>query len=131
MSRELFPTTRQKCKIRNALANNILLDIKVSKSKFSEIFHSGGFLSFLLGKVVDTLMKVGVPFARKPLALLAITVSANTMDGTIQTKMCQRGAIVTSGADVVRAEKGITLKISNEDMDDIIKIAKSLKIQFY
>ena len=129
MSHELFPTTRQKSKIRNAFANNILLDIKVSKSKFSEIFHSGGFLFFLLGKVVNTLMKVGVP--RKPLALLATTVSATTVDGTIQTKMCQRGAIVTSEADVVRAEKGITLKISNEDMDDIIKIAKSLKIQLY
>ena len=32
----------------------------------------------------------------------------------------------TSGKGVVRAEKGFTLFISNEDMDDIIQIVESL-----
>ena len=52
------------------------------------------------------------------MAPLATMASASPIDGTIQRKM--------RGGDVVRAGKGITLIISNEDMDGIIKIIKSL-----
>ena len=41
--------------------------------------------------------------------------------------MCGRGAITTNGAGVVRAGQEITLVIMNEDMDDIIRIIKSLE----
>ena len=45
--------------------------------------------------------------------------SASTIDGAIQRKM--------RGQGVARAGKGITLVISNDDMDDIISIIKSLE----
>ena len=46
-------------------------------------------------------------------------VSASAIDGAIQRKM--------RGQGVVRAGKGITLVISNEDMNYIIRIVKSLE----
>ena len=46
---------------------------------------------------------------------------ASAIDGAIQIKMCG------SGARVVRARRGITIFISNEDMDDITGITNSLE----
>ena len=39
---ELFLTTRQTSKIRNAFANNMSTDIKLSKAQISKIIKSGG-----------------------------------------------------------------------------------------
>ena len=50
---------------------------------------------------------------------LATVTFASGIDGAIQRKMCWQG--------FVRAGKGITLHILNEDMDDTIKIIKSLE----
>lgn len=44
------------------------------------------------------------------------------MDGTIQRKMIGREVIAISGAGFVIVGKGIPLIISNEDIDDILKI---------
>ena len=41
--------------------------------------------------------------------------------------MRERGAIAINGACVARARKGITLVISNEDMNDNTRIIKSLE----
>ena len=46
-------------------------------------------------------------------------VSVSTIDGAIQRKML--------GGGVVRTGNGIVLVISNEDMDDIIRIIKALE----
>ena len=43
---ELFLTTRQTTKIRNAFANNMSTDIKVSKAQISKMIQPGGFLVF-------------------------------------------------------------------------------------
>ena len=53
--------------------------------------------------------------------------SSSTIDGVIEGKILRRGGIAASGAGIKRAGKGITLVISNEDMDDIIRIIKSLE----
>ena len=50
---------------------------------------------------------------------LATMASVSAIDSAIQIKMC--------GKVVVRAGEGITLIISNEVMDDIIRIIKSLE----
>ena len=42
MPRESFLTARQTTKIRNALANNMSKDIKLSKIQICEIIQSGG-----------------------------------------------------------------------------------------
>ena len=62
---ELLLTTRQTTKLRNAIENNISIDIKVSKAQISKIIQSGGFLGSLLSKVASPLMKVAVPIAKK------------------------------------------------------------------
>ena len=43
---ELFLTTRQTTKIRNAVANNMSTDIKLSKAQVSKIIQSGVLLVF-------------------------------------------------------------------------------------
>ena len=60
---ELPLTTRQKIKIRNAFANNMSTDIKVSKAELSKIIQSrgSGFANAMLSKFPGLLMKAGVP----------------------------------------------------------------------
>ena len=41
---ELLLTTRQTTKVRNAVENNMLTDIKLPKAQISKIIQSGGFL---------------------------------------------------------------------------------------
>ena len=41
-------TTRQKTKLRNAIENNMSVDIKFSKTQISKIIQSGGTLGSLL-----------------------------------------------------------------------------------
>ena len=63
-----------------------------------------------LDKLAGPLIKVDIPLSKKFLTPLATTASASAIDGAIQRKMLG---------------KGITLVISNEEMNDIIKIIKS------
>ena len=48
---ELFVTTRQKTKIRNAIAKNMSTDIKLSKAQLSKMIQSGGFLRNVLSNL--------------------------------------------------------------------------------
>ena len=93
-------------------------DIKVSKAQLLKTIQSGEFLGELLGKTAGPLMKVAVPLPKNVLALLVAKASTSAIDGTIQA---------TSRAGVARAGKGVTLVIMNEDMNDIIRILKSLE----
>ena len=45
LSHELYLTTRQTTKIRNAFANSMSADIKPSKAQISQIIQSGGSFS--------------------------------------------------------------------------------------
>ena len=46
MPHELFLTTRQTTKVRNAFANNISTDIKLSLDQLSKIIQLGGSLVY-------------------------------------------------------------------------------------
>ena len=48
---ELFLTTRQNTKLRNAISNNLSTDIKLSKAQIKNLIQSGGFLGKLLSKL--------------------------------------------------------------------------------
>ena len=103
---ELFLTARQTTKIRNATANNMSTDIKLSTVQISKITHSDGlFSSWLsnLGKKVIT-----------DLPRLASNLASNAIN-QLERKITGKGA--------VRAERAFTLFILNEDMNDI-KIKK-------
>ena len=109
---ELFLTTRQSSKLRNAINNNMSIDIKLSKAQLKKLIQSGGFLGKLLSKIAGPLMKVAMPLAKNVLAALGLTAAMSAIDGGIQKKM--RG-------------DGIKLMIDIEDMNDIMKIIKALE----
>ena len=109
---ELLLTTRQKIKLRNA-PNNTSTNIKLSKTQIAKIIQSGGFLRSLLSKLAGPLMKVAIPLAKNVLAPLGITVAASAIDAGIQKKIHGSG--------------NTTLTISNEGMNDIIKIVQALE----
>ena len=115
---ELLLTDRQVSSIRKAFANNSSVDIKFSKTQLSKMIQSGGFLGKLLGPLLKTelplIKNVLTPLAKSvliPLGLIAVVLAA---DAGIHKK------ILGSGGHT-------TLIISNKDMDDLIKIVKSLE----
>ena len=67
---ELLLTTRQKTKIRNAFNNNMSTDLKLSKAQMNKIIQSGGFLSKLLGPLLET----GLPLIKNVIEPLAKSV---------------------------------------------------------
>ena len=83
------------------------------------MMQSGRFLGNLLSKLAGPLMKVAMPLAKNVLVRLGLTAAMSAIDGSIKKKMLGSGA--TKGAGTT------TLIISNDEMNDIIKIAKSLE----
>ena len=83
---QLFVTTRQRTKLRNAFNNNISTDLKLCKAQISKIIQHWGFLASLLNKLASslTLMKVTVPLAKNILAPLGITAAASATHALIQ-----------------------------------------------
>ena len=121
---ELLLTNRQVANIRKAFANHSSTDIKLSKTQLSNMIQSGGFLGRLLGSLLKTgspLMKSVIkPLAKSVLIPLGLTAAASAADAGIHMK------IVRSGHN-----NNTTLVISNDEMDDILKIANLLKILVY
>ena len=110
---ELLLTNRQAANIRKAFANHSSIDIKLSKTQLSKMIQSGGFLGNLLGKLAGPLMKVAVPLVKNVLAPLGISAAMSAIDGSIKKKILGSGMT--------------TLIISNDEMNDILKIVKSLE----
>ena len=110
---KLLLTARQKTKPRNAFENILSAGIKLSKTQISKITNFGGFLGSLLRKIAGPLMKVAVPVAKNNLAPLGITTAASAVDAGFQKKIHGCGTT--------------TLIISNEEMNDIMKIVQALK----
>ena len=83
---ELLLTTEQNTKLRNAINNNLAIDIKLSKSQIKKLIQSGGFLGKLLSKLVGPLMKVAMPLAKNVLAPLGLTAAMSAIDISIQKR---------------------------------------------
>ena len=109
---ELFLTTRQNTKLRNAINNNLATYIKLSKAQIKQLIQAGGFLGKLLSKLAGPLTKVALPLAKNVLAPLGLTAAMSAIDGSIQKKI--HGS-------------GIKLIIEQEDMNDIMKIIEALE----
>ena len=77
------------------------------------MIQSGGFLGSLLNKLAGPLMKVAISLAKNVLAPLGITAAASAIDAGIQKKIHGSGTT--------------TLIISNEEMNDIMKIVQALE----
>ena len=108
---ELLLTTRQKTKLRNAFENNMSL----SKAQISEIIQSGELLGSLLSKIAGTLMKEAVSLTKNIWAPLGITAAAWAIDAANQKKKKKKIMVLEQ------------LMISNEEINDIMKILQALK----
>ena len=109
---------RQVTNLRKAFANHTSTDIKWSKTQLSKMMQSGGFLGRLLGPLLRTglpfMKSVIQPLAKSDLIPLGLTAAASAPDAGIHKK------ILGSGHNT-------TLIISNDEMNDILKIVKSLE----
>ena len=99
----------------------MLTDIKFCKVQLSKTIPSRWFLRALSNKFAGSLMKVAAPFTRNVLAPLGPVTSTSAIDGAIQRK--------TFGRHNVREGKWIIFVNLNEDINDIIKIIKSLEFR--
>ena len=81
MPYELFLTTRQTTKIRNAFANNMSTRIKLSKAQRSKIIQSGGSFGFWLGNLgKKALTNIAISLARDNLSGLVSNLTSNTIN---------------------------------------------------
>ena len=89
-------------------------DLNLSKAQISKIIQSGGFLGSLLNKLAGPLMQVAIPLAKNVLAPLGITAAASAIDAGIQK-------------NTWFWNNNTTLIISNEELNDKMKIAQALE----
>ena len=116
---ELLLTNRQVANIRKAFANHLSTDIKLSKTQLSKMIQSGG----ILGRLLGPLLKAGLPLmksvinslAKSVLIPLGLTPAAAAADAGIHKKILGSG------------HNNTTLIISNDEIDNILKIVKSLE----
>ena len=114
---ELLLTTRQITKLRNAFNNNMSTNLKLSGDQISKIIESGGFLGRLLGPLLKTglllIKNVIKPLAKSVLISLGLTAAASAADAGIHKKILGSGTA--------------TLIISNEEMNDVMRIVQALE----
>ena len=109
--RKLLLINRQTLSLSKAFNNHTSTDIKFSKAQLTKM-QKGGFLKFVM-----PLLKSGLPLLKsvvKPLGMLGLTAAASATDATINNKILGSG-------------NHTTLLISNDDIQDLLKIVKSLE----
>ena len=121
---KLLLNNRQVANLRKAFANYLSTDIKLSKTQLSKMIQLRGLLGRLLGPSLKTglpLMKSVIqPLAKSVLIPLGLTAAASAADAEIHKKILVCG-------------HNASLIISNDQMEDIIKIdneAKEQKVGF-
>ena len=87
---KLCLTYRQVSNLREAFANHLSADIKLSKTQLSKLIQSGGFLGRLLGPLLKTrlpLTKIVIkPLAKNVLIHLGLTAAASAAGAGIHKK---------------------------------------------
>ena len=104
---KLFLSNTQVSRLRKAFANSSSANVKLSKTQLHKIGQSGGFLGRLLGP----LLKPGLPLIGNVLKPLAKSI------------LILLGLMAAAAA----TDAATTLMISNEEMEDIMIIVKSLE----
>ena len=108
---KLLLTNRQVANIRKAFAIHISTNIKLSKAQLTKM-QKGGFLRFL-APLLNSVLPL-LKFVIKPLSMLGLTAAASATDAAINKK-------------ILGSVNHTTLIISNDDMQDLLKIVKSLE----
>ena len=122
---KLLLTNTQVSSLCKGFANGSSGNIKLSKTQLHEIGQSGGFLCRLLGLLLKTRLpligNVVKPLAKSVLIPLGLTAAASATDAAIHKKMFGPGTCPLDLAEQT------ALIISNEEMNDIMKIVNSLE----
>ena len=115
---ELLLTNRQVENLRKAFANNSSTDIRLSNTQLSKMIQSVEFLSRHLGTLLEIrlplIKNVIKPLAKSVLIPLGLTAAASAADAGIHKKI------------LGSAHNTTTVLISIDEMEHIVKIAKSL-----
>ena len=113
----LLLTDRQVANLHKAFANYLSTDMKLSKTQLSKMIQSAGFPGRLFGPLLKTgfplIKNLIKPLPKNVLIPLGSAVAASAVDARIYKKILGSGTT--------------TLIISNDEMEDIIKIVQSLK----
>ena len=119
---KLLLTNTQVSNLRKAFTNNSSANIKLSKTQLSKMIQSRRVLGRLLGPLRKTglplILNVIQPFAKRVLIPLGLTEAASVADARIHKK-------------ILGSENTTTLIISNDEINNIIKIVKSLEDSDY
>ena len=115
--RKLLLTNIQISNFCKAFANHSSPDIKLSKTQLPRMIHSGRLLGRLLGPLpkagLPLISNVIKPLAKSVLIPLGLSAAASAADAVIHKK-------------ILGLENTTLLIISNGEIEDIIKIVKSL-----
>ena len=102
---------------QGTIQDNMSTDIKLNKAQIFKIIQSGGFLGKILGPLLKTglqlIKNVLKSLAKSVLIPLGLTAAASAADAGIQKEIL--GSVTT------------TLVISNEKINDIMKIVQALE----
>ena len=109
----LYLTQKQMEKLIDKTKNNMSTDIKLSKVQINKIIKEGGNLGRLLMSFLPTLIKPALSIGKNILAPLGLRAAMSATDAAIQKKMY--------------GSRNTALIISNDDMNDLIKIVTALE----
>ena len=104
-------------KLIKKIENNMSTDIKLSKTQINKTIKEGGNLGRLLMNFLPKLIKPAISIGKNILAPLGLSAAMSATDAAIQKKMCGSGDM----------EKFTTLIVSNNDLNDLIKIITALE----
>ena len=110
---KLLLTNTKVSKICKAFANGASTNIKFSKTQLHKIGQSGGLFAPLLKNGLPLIGKVIKPLANSVLMPFGLTAAAAAADAAIHKQMLKSGFT--------------TLIISNEEINDIMKIVEFLQ----
>ena len=110
---ELYLTQRQMTKLIDKMQNNMSTNIKLSKVQINKILKEGANLGKLLMEFLPKLIKPAISLGKIILAPFGLTAAMSATDAAIPKKMYGSGTT--------------TLIVSNKDLNDMIKIVKSLE----
>ena len=108
-----YLTRGQKEKLIDKIKNAMSTDIKLSKVQINKIIKEGGNLGRLLTSFLTKLIKPAISIGKNILAPLELSAAMSATDPAIQKKIYDLG--------------NTTVIISNDDMDDLIKIITALE----
>ena len=115
---KLLLTNRQVSNLCKTFANHSSANIKLSKTQLSKMIKSGRFFDRLLGPLLKSglplISNVIKPLAKSVLIPLGLTAAASAADAGIHKRILGSGNMAT-------------LIISNDEIEDIIEIVKSVE----